>query len=104
MRVDADDLADYMGPAPIDIGSDVKIRFYHFRDGRRGGLFQVHKTEFGENCVGAVPFVVPGVSERDGSTPMWDVVQEEPLTLSPSISCTSCSRHGFIREGRWGKV
>jgi hypothetical protein len=31
----------------------------------------------------------------------WDLVQEDPLTLSPSILCKRCGLHGFIRAGRW---
>ncbi len=37
--------------------------------------------------------------------PKWDVIQMEPLTLSPSILCTAekggCGAHGHIREGKW---
>jgi len=29
------------------------------------------------------------------------IEQREPLTISPSILCTDCGTHGFIREGRW---
>lgn len=31
----------------------------------------------------------------------WDVIQWEPLTLSPSIHRLECGCHGFIREGKW---
>lgn len=31
---------------------------------------------------------------------IWNVEQEDPLTLSPSIAAT-CGCHGFIREGAW---
>lgn len=101
MRVDPEDLASYMGTNPIEIGYEVAIRFFADKEGRRAGLFQAHKTEFGEPCLGAVPFVIPGIVERNGSTPMWDVVKDEPLTLHPSISCSSCGKHGFIKNGKW---
>jgi hypothetical protein len=29
------------------------------------------------------------------------VVQREPLTIEPSILCSDCQTHGFIRDGRW---
>lgn len=31
----------------------------------------------------------------------WTVEHWVPLTLSPSLRCTVCGRHGFIRAGRW---
>ena len=43
------------------------------------------------------------VSPRHGAT--WQVVQAEPLTLSPSLHCMpglgGCGAHGFITGGRW---
>ncbi len=33
--------------------------------------------------------------------PMWVVERWEPLTLSPSLLCTACGDHGFVRGGRW---
>lgn len=33
--------------------------------------------------------------------PVWTVEQRDPLTLSPSLLCTACGSHGFIREGKW---
>lgn len=32
--------------------------------------------------------------------PVWAVVQEQPLTLSPSVSAP-CGCHGFIHDGKW---
>jgi hypothetical protein len=31
----------------------------------------------------------------------WTLVNESPLTVSPSLLCRCCGRHGFIREGQW---
>lgn len=31
----------------------------------------------------------------------WQLVKAEPLTVSPSILCSGCKTHGFIREGKW---
>jgi hypothetical protein len=33
--------------------------------------------------------------------PTWELLSEEPLTLSPSLACRNCGHHGFIREGKW---
>lgn len=29
------------------------------------------------------------------------LVQQDPLTVEPSIGCRTCASHGFLREGRW---
>jgi hypothetical protein len=29
------------------------------------------------------------------------IIQDEPLTIMPSILCEDCDTHGFITEGRW---
>ena len=31
----------------------------------------------------------------------WTIVQEEPLTVTPSILCKECGLHGFITDGKW---
>lgn len=31
----------------------------------------------------------------------WTSVSREPLTLSPSLLCRACGRHGWIRGGAW---
>jgi hypothetical protein len=31
----------------------------------------------------------------------WRVVQQEPLTVQPSINCTACGTHGWITDGKW---
>lgn len=37
--------------------------------------------------------------------PKWqdahDLVQEKPLTVSPSLLCRACNHHGFIQLGVW---
>lgn len=43
-------------------------------------------------CTGTVPITGPRA---------WQVVQENPLTLAPSIHCVDHGTHGFVREGRW---
>lgn len=29
------------------------------------------------------------------------IVQDDPLTIEPSILCADCGTHGFVTEGRW---
>ena len=62
--------------------------------------------EFADGCRGALFFKGKGVDGHDE----WTVVQEEPLTLDPSILLESTrnrdgwskhTHHGYIRNGRW---
>lgn len=59
--------------------------------------------QFGDGTTaGWIPFNVPAADEiTTGLGPRWEVVQFEPLTLSPSLQCGLCPHHGFIREDRW---
>lgn len=36
--------------------------------------------------------------------PRWDKVQDEPLTITPSILCRTCGLHGYITNGEWVPV
>jgi hypothetical protein len=31
----------------------------------------------------------------------WTVISKEPLTIVPSILCSRCGVHGWIRNGEW---
>jgi hypothetical protein len=31
----------------------------------------------------------------------WTLESEDPPTISPSVLCTACGDHGFVRQGRW---
>lgn len=39
--------------------------------------------------------------EFNGRITTWEVENDEPLTLSPSIECRACGDHGFIKNGKW---
>jgi hypothetical protein len=56
-------------------------------------------TRTGEPCSGSVPVdpTYPGFGPR----PMWTVVSEDPLTLTPSLQCRACGDHGFVTNGKW---
>lgn len=34
----------------------------------------------------------------------WQVLQERPLTVIPSIRCLACGMHGFVTDGEWRPV
>jgi len=77
----------------LDLGHDVRaeVRAIHG---------EIHGVHYEHTC--------NGVASSPGWVPVkpmwpdgWDLVQLEPLTLSPSLLCRACGHHGFIREGRW---
>jgi hypothetical protein len=94
----------------IDIGHGVTISYFTTSlapdgvglisppSGLRYGLILRHtalgKTESGR-CACAVFF-----RDVPGKDAIWQLVREDPLTLSPSILC-NCGFHGFIRDGKW---
>jgi hypothetical protein len=53
---------------------------------------------FSDGCRGSIFFKGHGVGEEE-----WDVLQEDPLTLHPSIQLITGTHqhHGWIRNGRW---
>lgn len=66
-------------------------------DGTLRSIVQAHLTPEGEWCSGAIPFERPNwPADRT-----WKLENTEPLTVSPSLLCTICGNHGFIRDGQW---
>jgi hypothetical protein len=85
----------------IDLGGGVEITpITDEATGERVGVMERHvcADERLSRCYvpfeGASPDLFPGPSR-------WGVVQDEPLTLSGSVLCRTCGKHGWIREGRW---
>lgn len=72
-------------------------RYWYRADSPRpAGLIESHRLPDGRWCEGSVAF--KGFGE---GSPEWTVVLEDPLTLTPSIRCRSCSNHGWLEAGRW---
>lgn len=92
-----------MGVLPddaVDLGGET---FYTkiFRDNEWIGIHEWHK-EKDEWTAGFIAFT--GRTQPEWwlpTSPTWEVINEEPLTLSPSLMCQNCGHHGFIRNGRW---
>lgn len=86
---------------PLDLG-DGHIATFTSYEGEIAGCRIQHKTKDGALCDGFVPFVGRSWAKSfDGKITAWDVVSEDPLTLSPSVLCRVCGDHGFVREGKW---
>lgn len=81
-----------------------KIRAYS-RD-EWAGIIEWHvNRETGEFCGGFIAFAgfdgMTSHGQSPANRPTWTVKSFEPLTLSPSLSCSACGNHGFIRDGKW---
>jgi len=85
-----------------DIGGGHEISFYVGDDDvTRIGLLDRHHKPDGTPCsTGSIMFDLPENAHAPERS-RWQLVNLEPLTLSPSLLCNLCTDHGFIREGRW---
>lgn len=103
-------------PGLIDFGSGVSGRFHGWSPDRAlnpqyAAIADIEKVgmSFNHNrpddpnqrCGGFVTFDLPGVREVFPGYSLWAVESWEPMTLSPSLLCRSCGRHGHIRQGKW---
>jgi hypothetical protein len=89
----------------IDIGDNHKIKFIGYEDDPCVGINVIHKAPDGKDCAGWVPFKGRAWEKVFSETiQSWDILSMEPLTLTPSILCTVCGDHGFIRNGKWEKA
>jgi hypothetical protein len=86
----------------IDIGGGHEISYYTYGDDDTSvGLIDWHKKPDGSPCPGgSILFDLPQ-NEDFPRTARWQVLSQDPLTLSPSLLCTICGDHGWIREGVW---
>lgn len=75
-----------------DMGTGVRIE-RRYMDGELQGIAWWHVC----NGVDREDFMSAKPAWDDG----WDIVQTQPLTLSPSILCRLCQFHGFIQAGKW---
>jgi hypothetical protein len=90
-------------PNRINIGGGHEISYYTQGDDdvTHVGLIDSHLKEDGEPCSGgSVLFDVPQNADFPDHA-KWQVISEEPLTLSPSLLCMICGDHGWIRDGAW---
>lgn len=87
-------------PEALDIGGGHRITFAEY-EGEVAGINDWHLKSDGEWCVGWVSFKGAAWHRSMPQTAGWDVIQREPLTLSPSLLCRGCGSHGFIQNGRW---
>lgn len=93
--------AEFEASYPLDFGSGVRAHWYAYKGTEHAGLVVAHLHADGELCSGAVPIKGRDLDDFEGRRPTWTLVQEEPLTLTPSIHDPECGLHGFITNGKW---
>lgn len=79
-----------------DVGGDHLTRPTSTSTGDPHGFIEAHRDQAGQWCGGMLYR-----RGRNPNGPEWDVLSEDPLTLSPSVLCRTCGEHGFIRDGQW---
>lgn len=84
-----------------DIGHGVSYQFAVHREGKSFGIIFRHPCSPPNENGSWVPCRWRNEPDAPGK---WVVESEEPLTLSPSLLCTTCGHHGFIRSGKWEPV
>lgn len=91
-----------MNKPDLDLGDGHTLTFSQY-EGERSGAEVHHKKPDGSDCAGWIAFAgrAWAKSFQPGAIATWEVLSEDPLTLSPSLLCRACGDHGFIREGRW---
>jgi hypothetical protein len=88
----------------IIIGDGHAIVFAEYQ-GETAGINEWHRKSDGTWCCGWAPFNGSAwVRNFEGRVVGWDVVQREPLTITPSLLCRACGNHGFITNGKWVKA
>ncbi len=85
----------------LDLGHGVALQFTSWGDHDRVGYLLDHTKPDGSVCEGGGLFDLPGVREAFPGRAVWTVESWEPLTLSPSLLCSACGHHGFVRDGHW---
>lgn len=87
----------------LDLGNGHRLTLTFDREtGAPSGAVHDHPWKDGPGPNGQVRRGgVIAFEGHGGDRPHWTIEQEEPLTLSPSLLCTRCGCHGWVREGRW---
>lgn len=74
---------------PNELDGDRAWGWITNQESGRKDIFYLHRCKEGRLALGTI------------NTQVHQLVAEDPLHVEPSILCTACGDHGFIREGRW---
>lgn len=90
----------------VDIGEGHSLQFLSYQGSPRVAVNIFHMNSKGEPCAGFAPFAnrAWANSFEPGAIATWDVQNDDPLTITPSILCRACGDHGYVTNGRWVKA
>lgn len=87
----------------IDVGHGMFVHWCSDSHGPHRLLVEYHPNQTpgheGEWCSGSIGFV-----NVNPPTGLHTLVAEDPLHVEASVLCTSCTWHGWLRDGRWHPV
>lgn len=81
----------------IDLGDGHSMELRHF-EGELAGIDWHHP---GCPSPDFLSFTGRSWARQFNKIETWELLQESPLTMSPSILCRACKVHGYIRDGKW---
>lgn len=85
-----------------DIGNGHRIQVTHAQsDGVRHFVDEHPRPDGAGSCAGSGRILNSGQPRTNDGRAYWTIESEEPLTLSPSLLCTACGDHGWVRDGVW---
>lgn len=82
-------------------GHRIQLTQPHREDGIRSFVDEHPRPDGAGPCSGAGRVLNPGQARPADGKAYWTIESEEPLTLSPSLLCTACGDHGWVRDGAW---
>jgi hypothetical protein len=89
----------------LDLGHGHIMRFAVDSRSEQRFFIDEHPQANGPGqCAGSGRLLAPGRARPDDGKAYWTIESEEPLTLSPSLLCTACGDHGWVRGGVWVPV
>lgn len=77
---------------PYDLGDGRAWGWITNKPSGRKDIFYLHRCIEGQLQLGTI------------NTSIHQLVSEDPLHIEPSILCTACGDHGFIRGGVWANA
>jgi hypothetical protein len=89
----------------VDLGDGHGYELITDAAGEVIGMTEWHLDTEGRACGGFLAFRDgpwdPQVTGANYPGPLFEVIDEDPLTIRPAVRCSRCGAHGEIREGRW---
>lgn len=84
--------------AVYDLGHQHTLEALFGADGRLAGWLHIHPDHRECTDVRCQSFCA---TRADGNVPNYQIINAEPLTLTPSLSCPVCGTQGHVTNGRW---